>query len=1027
MRFAWVVTWLMCAEAASTAAPAASFTKKPTAVATREGARIEFTVSAPTDVSVYIEGANGRIARHLAAGVLGKNAPKPLAADSLAQSLQWDGRDDDGRPAVGGPFKVRVGLGLRASYAGLAFADADKTGPNTIDTIVGLATDRDGRLYVMDRWSGLAWWSISKIRVFRRDGSYEKTIKPFPANLPLERLAPIGAFVNSFGAVTPLIYRPEGMSFYPQEEVAQQPAILADGRIVLATRSNVSAYARQDYHLAFLDTDGGVPAGGFDGPALRGSWDIPGLTASADGKSLYLVGVRPPNSRQSAHAVYRVPLPERGPLTVFFGDPAAAGNDTMHLSDPRATAVDGRGHLLIADSGNNRIVVVDEADTSAVRSFPVEAPSWVAVHPKTGAVYVCSKQESIVKFSSATEAKEVARVNLGSLVNKVAANYRARTQMSLALDASADPPVVWVGFASNLVRTEDRGTTFTDLAPADCTPSVFIWRATADPTRREVACRVERGPAGWGGDFVILDEATGQTRVIKGVAGKEGRTHRLGPNGDIYAVDHSMGVLRFDRDGKPKPFEATAKDAYLRGRLPAGQTGTTMWERDFWVDRKNDLYVRTNGTAYHTAMSVDVYDQAGRHQRTAIHMVSDGMYGPRVDNQGNLYILEIVKPLGERYPKEFEGRLKGRAAGGYETMHWYDWIYGSIVKFGPAGGAVWLNPAPASPLSYEGWRAWSAVPDDIAFVAGDANSVSNLRTTGGALTATILKPPATLAFPWPCTLDAASQNKVTFRLKNQSDGTKAVLGFHLVGEAYATRPTLKTIDIQPQSDFTEYTFDMSTEPKWKGHLYDLTLRVTDGKSGSFAIDWVRISGPDPANTVQWDFNAEDSRETKLPATMAKEKVEAFRCAQGAELQGALWFRPGFGHVGQCYNNDHCHCAGTDFDVDDFGRVFAPDTGRCRVGVLDTNGNEITSFGGYGNQDWCGPESYVVDPQTKALRPRKANDPKDLVSPFAKPEIAFGWIFGVAVTDRCAYVDDGINKRLLRVRLDYTTAESAEVK
>ena len=49
--------------------------------------KIDFTVDRTTDVAVTIEDAKGKIIRHLAAGVLGKNPPEPLQADSLAQSL----------------------------------------------------------------------------------------------------------------------------------------------------------------------------------------------------------------------------------------------------------------------------------------------------------------------------------------------------------------------------------------------------------------------------------------------------------------------------------------------------------------------------------------------------------------------------------------------------------------------------------------------------------------------------------------------------------------------------------------------------------------------------------------------------------------------------------------------------------------------------------------------------------------------------------------------------------------------------
>jgi hypothetical protein len=95
--------------------------------------------------------------------------------------------------------------------------------------------------------------------------------------------------------------------------------------------------------------------------------------------------------------------------------------------------------------------------------------------------------------------------------------------------------------------------------------------------------------------------------------------------------------------------------------------------------------------------------------------------------------------------------------------------------------------------------------------------------------------------------------------------------------------------------------------------------------------------------------------------------------------------------------------------------------------LDTNGNKILNVGGYGNQDFCGPDSYVLDPAGKFFRPRKDGDPKDLVSPFAKPEMAFNWFTGMAVTDRYLYVADGNNRRVVRGKVDYAAEESAEIK
>ena len=308
--------------------------------------------------------------------------------------------------------------------------------------------------------------------------------------------------------------------------------------------------------------------------------------------------------------------------------------------------------------------------------------------------------------------------------------------------------------------------------------------------------------------------------------------------------------------------------------------------------------------------------------------------------------------------------------------------------------------------------------------------ISDLKTAAGSLTGTLAGKPPKLNFPRDFYVEAAAHNTVSFRLKNESDGTKTTLYYHRVKEDYfaACGPGfLKTVEIKPNSDFTEYTFDLSGEKDWKEDLYNMSLVPTDGTKGTFSIDWVRI-GKDGSKLV-WNFDAEDGPDKKLPATLKKEKIGAYARPGVADLQGAKWWKAGFSPVGDMGAGapaGRCHCTASDFDVDNFGRVFAPDTGRFRVGVLDTNGNEITSFGGYGNQDCCGPDSYVLDPATKALRPRKADDPKDLVSPFAKPEIAFAWLIGVAVTDRYAYVGDVINKRILRVKLDYAATETCAV-
>jgi len=120
---------------------------------------------------------------------------------------------------------------------------------------------------------------------------------------------------------------------------------------------------------------------------------------------------------------------------------------------------------------------------------------------------------------------------------------------------------------------------------------------------------------------------------------------------------------------------------------------------------------------------------------------------------------------------------------------------------------------------------------------------------------------------------------------------------------------------------------------------------------------------------------------------------------------------------------YCNCENTRFDVDLFGRVWYPDLGRFRVAVLDTNGNDLTHFGGYGNADSRGPESPIIDAETGKPRPAK----KDEKNPLAEPDIAFSWLIGVGATDKYVYMGDSMNRRLLRAKITYVAEETCSIR
>ena len=119
------------------------------------------------------------------------------------------------------------------------------------------------------------------------------------------------------------------------------------------------------------------------------------------------------------------------------------------------------------------------------------------------------------------------------------------------------------------------------------------------------------------------------------------------------------------------------------------------------------------------------------------------------------------------------------------------------------------------------------------------------------------------------------------------------------------------------------------------------------------------------------------------------------------VEGALWTRR-IGYIGSHGKELGCHCETTRFDVDGYGRLFAPDPFRFSVSVLDGAGNEITRFGSYGNMDSRGSGS-----------------------PVPVPEIPLGWPLSVECAGGRAFIADVVNRRLVAVKFEH--AASAECK
>lgn len=156
------------------------FAEKPQVRKERGKYVITFASRRRCDATVAILDKDGRIIRHLASGVLGKNAPYPFQQNALRQRIEWDGLRDDFRKAPLG-CRVRVSLGLRAEYRrSIAydpyFLPEGKTqGEPKGKLLIGRGTG--GQIHVVSEVEN----SVVG-RVYDREGRYLRTFLPVPAD-----------------------------------------------------------------------------------------------------------------------------------------------------------------------------------------------------------------------------------------------------------------------------------------------------------------------------------------------------------------------------------------------------------------------------------------------------------------------------------------------------------------------------------------------------------------------------------------------------------------------------------------------------------------------------------------------------------------------------------------------------------------------------------------------------------------------------------------------------------------------------
>ena len=678
---------------------ALEFAAPPKVVRDGNGAAVTFALSKAADVEVAILDATGKVVRHLAAGVLGgKNPPPPPLQPGLEQKIGWDGRNDFGADASGGPFKVRVRAGMSITF-GRFLGGSPYTGgvvqmPYRAP-VNGLVVDADGGLIVKMMSavgshgnSGMWPWHLRK---FDRNGEYSRTLLPYGPSTAPDKASGVDLLKTPDGRFTPSLKT----SLYPVfsvlgNEIAPR---LVDGRIVF-----IHSEARR---LNFLSIDG---SNRLDTVAMWPAktkvncphWLDIQVAFSPDGKTAYysnLAGVaydgKKPSDIDAAWPqgrIYRHDLSKPEPVP-FFDLALPQGDYWMPSAWDKKTAASGidtdeKGNVLVGDLVNQEVVEIGP-DGKKLSSTKVPWPDKVVVSRKTGALYVVSRKVSRGGLPPATLYKITGRGDAAKVVAELP--LKGTVGGAVALDESG---VLWLAGQEKegektgdvLLRIEDRGAALVagskPILNRDADAIGFVGYMDVDREAELVYVTGNgsgvwryHGETGQGGRLPIkaVDLAVGQGGTIYtwGLGGYDGP------------------IARFTRDLK----EAPLGGAHTYGRL-YGRAGRGAAVCGMDVDHRGRVYA-TYGT---NECHVRVYDENGKlvdfprkekrgdEKGVEVPALITGVTGYggslRVDLQGNIYLLQ-------------EGVAKGLpAAPGHEKDEAYRHAVGTVYKFPPGGGEI---------------------------------------------------------------------------------------------------------------------------------------------------------------------------------------------------------------------------------------------------------------------------------------------------------------------------------------------------
>ncbi|MFH1761160.1 MAG: FlgD immunoglobulin-like domain containing protein [bacterium] len=718
-----------------------------------DSVQINFTLKEYDDVAVEVLDEAGKVIRHLGAGVLGPNAPLPFQPDTRAQKIFWDWKDNSGSIlGKNGNFRIMVNVDLKARFGNILGWNGQWLG-----TIQGMVVDSAGNLYViMKDMPIIHRWPVY-IKVFSKDGSYLRSIAPFPANLEASKMNGVKQIEVSPDKKVPFVYNPRNWSVIPRFGVDyHKPVLNRSGKLVFPighmhyTKSGELLDTPEGAHVASIGIDGGVDSNYFGQRIARPEQPYIGsqgdriypriyFALSPDERYLYASGIvnafRSPDPAEIAertdNVVYRIDMQSSNDAEVFIGEKWASGSDNTHLSNPMGIDVDNNGNIYICDRGNNRIAIFDSLG-NFINALAIDEPVQIGVH-SSGKLYVHCASYIGYQWNATTSHRLIRLGGINNPTREIELEFNKVPYSArglLALDKNSDPPVLWLGgidnvegvwdgrhtdFLKEIFKIVDNGSGFENLGNVVSTGNPD---KRMGETHKYITVDRETEEVWW--DDMIFDGNTGRyirTFIHSDRYPWEQKINgepELGPENSVYIWEGYDGIQgssikRYHmNDGTPFNFNGLGTNSINLTNF--GIWGGGGRPRGMTVSGNGDMYLihhlehrDRNNT------QVSVIDGSGNLKGDKIIRIESSCGGIGVDKKGSIYIGANLKPFGTKMPFFFESFINNNNF--QKSYELYHDATGSLIKFSSDGGTV-LSDASGTDFEsfiYPGYKADGAV------------------------------------------------------------------------------------------------------------------------------------------------------------------------------------------------------------------------------------------------------------------------------------------------------------------------------